>query len=118
MNKTPWRDDIRDFEAPQFQLKVTQACQLNPQAVFNDFVWVKSVDEFTQWIEANGLPEHICFDHDLGDNVPSGMDAAKWLTNYCLDNNKKLPTFGVHSDNPAGKVNIESLLFSFMKFQS
>jgi hypothetical protein len=52
---------------------------------------VRSYNEFVAWIETNGLPDFISFDHDLG--LPkkqteelNGMSCAKWLVNYCLDN--------------------------------
>lgn len=45
--------------------------------------------------------------------VESGFDCAKWLVAYCLDNEMALPDFTVHSQNPVGKRNIESLLNNF-----
>ena len=77
-------------------------------------VWVKSYEEFVDWIDANLLPSAICFDHDLGDG-PSGMDAAKWLTEYCLNTSTKLPAWSIQSANPIGKSNIEALLTSFVR---
>ena len=41
------------------------------------------------------------------------MECAKWLIEYCLDNNKNLPEYYVHSANPVGAKNIKSLLDSF-----
>ena len=77
-------------------------------------VWVKSYAEFVDWITSNSLPSAICFDHDLGDG-PSGMDAAKWLTEHCLDANATLPVWNIQSANPIGKKNIEALLTSFAR---
>lgn len=90
--------------------------------------------QFIKYIEENGLPSIISFDHDLGDSpelrsmIPieewydleeskeyTGMDCAKWLVNYCLDNSFPLPKYIVHSANPVGKENIESLFLSFLK---
>lgn len=81
------------------------------------FVLVKNYEEFTAFILQNGLPDFISFDHDLG-LEESGFDCAKWLVNYCLDYQKKLPEFVVHSQNPVGKENIESLLNHFKKTQN
>lgn len=99
-------------------------------------VWVKSYDEFTLWITKNGLPDGICFDHDLGYDIvlekmstgmsktkaqkerrgtKTGMDCAKWLVEYCLDNKLPLPPYNIQSANPAGKENIDGLLKSFNK---
>lgn len=48
---------------------------------------------------------------------PSGMDAAKWLVEWCADNNLLLPLFTAHSANPAGAENILGLLNGYRKFQ-
>ena len=77
-------------------------------------VWVKSYEQFVDWISSNGLPSAICFDHDLGEG-PSGMDAAKWLTEYCMDLDAALPQWNIQSANPVGKQNISSLLISFAR---
>ena len=99
-------------------------------------MWVKSYEEFTRWIQYNGLPQKICFDHDLGENVAielvasgvekskareikklakSGYDCAKWLVDYCLDNSLQLPNWSIQSANPVGKENINSLLTNAKK---
>ena len=104
-----------------------------------NIVWVKSYNEFIEWITKNGLPDGIAFDHDLADEhyVPekywgnyekdkeyqesqnykekTGYDCALWLTEYCMDNKLKLPKFSSHSANPVGRENIEKLLVSFLK---
>lgn len=76
------------------------------------FIGLRSFTEFITYIEANGLPDFISFDHDLG-LQESGYDCAKWLVAYCLDNEMELPDFVVHSQNPVGKQNIASLLSNF-----
>lgn len=104
----------------------------------DNFIVVKNYDEFVKYIKLNGLPDFISFDHDLADehyNIgidlyakdkpldynlykeKTGMECAKWLINYCLDNKLKLPKFKVHSANPAGRENILSILNNFKKFQ-
>lgn len=80
-------------------------------------VWVQSFAQFVDWISGNELPDAICFDHDLGEG-PSGFDAAKWLTNYCLDKGVRLPAWNIQSANPIGKDNVASLLNSFERFCS
>lgn len=101
------------------------------------WIVVRNYEEFVNYITNNGLPYLISFDHDLADehydpsmysgnydNVAknfkekTGMDCAKWLVDYCLDNEKQLPKFVVHSMNPAGTKNISSLLNDFKKFQN
>lgn len=105
------------------------------------WIVVKNYEEFItytlEYFKNNKqLPEMFSFDHDLSpemyENVPlsenekidygkfkekSGMECAKWLVDFCIDNNVKLTKYKVHSMNPAGKKNIESLLQNFEKFQ-
>ncbi len=97
-----------------------------------DWEIVRSYKQFCDWITKNGLPDIISFDHDLADvhelkeslvidewfdltenREYTGMDCAKWLVNYCLDNKLELPNFIVHSANPAGCDNINGLLKNF-----
>lgn len=80
----------------------------------NGFLSVKSYFEFTEFILQNRLPDFISFDHDLGEEK-TGYDCAKWLVNFCMDNNLQLPEFSVHSQNPVGKENIQLLLENFNK---
>jgi hypothetical protein len=108
------------------------------QTMFLKEEWeiVRNYLDFTECIEKHGLPTLISFDHDLADNhydisidytkyydserdfeEYTGYDCAKWLINYCMDNNKPLPKFYVHSMNPVGKENIEQLLNNFIKWQ-
>jgi hypothetical protein len=77
----------------------------------------RNLDEVVALIEQHGLPGHISFDHDLGDNVPTGHDIARRLVDMDLDGRIDLPTdlsFYVHSQNPIGKDNIEGLLKGYL----
>lgn len=80
------------------------------------YVGVRSYDEFVAYIRKHGLPDFISFDHDLGE-AESGYDCAKWLVNYCIKHQKSLPDFAVHSQNPVGKENIETLLGNFREYR-
>lgn len=101
--------------------------------------WVLNYDEFVLWIEKFGLPDIISFDHDLADEhytpeeywndyeaskayqesqdykEKTGMECAKWLVNYCIDNEKALPIFYVHSANTVGADNIRLYLENYIK---
>ena len=46
----------------------------------------------------------------------TGYDCAKWLVEYCINNNKSLPKYAIQSANPVGRENINSLLTNFNKF--
>ena len=106
-------DDIRNpIDASSF----AQSRGVNPDIYKEGWIILRNYLEFTNWITNFGLPDLISFDHDLGEaDEHTGMDCAKWLVNYCLDNNCALPQWAVHSANPAGYDNIKGLLMSFEK---
>ena len=97
----------------------------------NDWEIVTNYDDFVEYIELNGVPKFVSFDHDLGDTAmdeyfrnvatngtldydnikeKTGLDCAKFLVEYCTDENQPLPEYLVHSANPVGKRNIEGFL--------
>ena len=79
-----------------------------------DIVWVKNYDDFCKYINENGLPDIICFDHDLGEEK-SGYDCAKFVVNYCQKQNLDIPDYDIQSYNNVGKDNIRSLLNNWHK---
>lgn len=101
----------------------------------NEWVVVRSHDEFVDYITKNGLPKIVSFDHDLADEhydyyfehqkpidydevkEKTGMHSVKWMCNYILDNDliDQFPECHVHSANPQGKLNIESVINTFKK---
>lgn len=89
---------------------------------------VKNYDEFVKTITEKGMPRMLSLDHDLADlhyvkqppydedTEKTGYDCAKWLINYCIDNQLDLPeTILIHSMNPVGSLNIKSLFDSYYK---
>ena len=116
-------DDIRMPE---------EVFQYTAQPIYNIYDWkiVRNYNEFVKCVEENGIPETISFDHDLGfdvflekdyedydpDNEKNGYHCAKWLLNYCLDNELKPPiVVMIHSHNIVGSVNIKSLFETYNK---
>ncbi len=105
------------------------------------WVVVKNYNQFVKWINKNGLPDFISFDHDLADShyTPSdlwtdyekskewqdkqvhsektGYECALWLVDYCLENDLPCPHFFCHSVNPVGKDKINRLLETFCSGQ-
>ncbi|NJO64878.1 MAG: hypothetical protein HC836_44175 [Richelia sp. RM2_1_2] len=103
------------------------------------WVVVRSHNEFVDYILKNGMPDLISFDHDLADEhyappqfwdekynqwaekkgfkEKTGMDSAKWLVEFCMDNKVSLPNYFVHSMNSAGRANIQGLLDNYSKFE-
>lgn len=132
MKKLLWLDDIRDPNTGDW------LNQYAPEFTSSggEVIWVKNYNQFTDWIKTNGLPHMIAFDHDLGEDVArdrvsngmskrqarikkretmSGFDCAKWLVEYCMDNQIELPHWTVQSANPVGKENINKLLNNYVK---
>lgn len=101
MQKLLWLDDFR-----------------NPKSSLTreyEVVWVKSYEEFCNYLECNGLPDIVCFDHDLG-TEKSGLDCAHYLVNYCQKHNLDIPQYNIQSSNVVGKENIGSLMDSWHRF--
>ena len=132
-NKILWLDDYRNpFERDWIE-------KFSPIKNNIDIYWVKSYNEFVSWIQSNGLPDGVCFDHDLGfehikyyfdngghQNPPdpskanfvekTGYDAAKWLVGHYMDNfTSPFPQIYVHSANPVGAANIVNYINGFLK---
>lgn len=94
---------------------------------------VRNYDQFIDSIQIRGVPDYVCYDHDLADchygdgldgdlidyssyKEKTGYDCAKWLVNYCSEKNIKHPPYLVHSLNPAGVKNIKSYIENYNKF--
>jgi len=94
---------------------------------------VRDYKQFVKFIERYGLPNMVSFDHDLADihynqqsaddtnyeaedQEMTGYHCAKWMIEYCMDNNEELPqTILVHSMNVIGKENIEQLIKNYRR---
>lgn len=126
-----WLDDYRNpFKQPDWLV-------FSPIPQPFRTVWVKSYKEFVDYIQVFGIPDAICFDHDLAaehytanthealadyyknkDREMTGYDAAKWLCEYCESHNEKIPLYSSQSANPVGRENIKSYIENFKKFNS
>tara|TARA_R110000782_G_scaffold109127_1_gene197930 strand:+ start:1154 stop:1555 length:402 start_codon:yes stop_codon:yes gene_type:complete len=129
MENLLWLDDLRNpyLDEEKKLPKTKRNWNIN---------WVLNYEQFVKWIELFGLPNAISFDHDLAEEhytpeyfwndyeeskkfqdwksktyqEKTGMDCAKWLVHYCLNNNKVLPKIFIHSANPVGADNIKKVL--------
>jgi len=101
----------------------------------DNWIVVRSYDEFvnqiTEGFKNSEFPGLISFDHDLADehydlNIlyeidynsykeKTGYDCAKFIIAFCSSLNLDLPDYLIHSMNTIGKLNIESLLKSYLK---
>ena len=116
-------DDFRNLSDAHAYLPIPEYCT-------EEWVIVRNYDEFVKYISENGIPDIISFDHDLADvhyeHVPeinydkyqekTGYHCAKWLIEYCLDNNLNIPRkIIIHSMNRMGAQNIKSLFDTYNK---
>jgi hypothetical protein len=101
-----------------------------PEYALEDWVVVRNYYAFISVIQGKGIPEIVSFDHDLADihykkqnfdyDAPdyekTGYHCAKWLIEYCIDNELELPKrIIIHSMNPYGSRNIKSLFDTYNK---
>jgi hypothetical protein len=73
-----------------------------------EVVWVKNYKEFVAYIETAGIPDVVCFDHDLGEQK-TGMDCAWYLVDTLVDCNSIGPAVRSQSYNPGGAASILNL---------
>lgn len=130
-------DDIRmPADAGNYMYPV----EVRPLYRLKEWVIARNYKQFVECIQTNGLPELVSFDHDLADEhyglisktdhltweeyhlsedrEYTGLDCAKWMVDYCIENNQKLPQYLCHSMNPTGRENILIYLRNFEKTQS
>jgi hypothetical protein len=99
---------------------------------------VRDVDAFKKLVLEQGIPEVVSLDHDLCDMhyaihadpgikkiveedlkrtiPPTGHDALKWLLFRCIEMRCKRPVVYIHTMNPVGRDNMQSLVDSFDQF--
>ena len=112
-----WIDDIRDPQESTWQHWIKKNFGTNDF----DITWIKSYKEFVDFVDKNGLPSNVSFDHDLGDvedpnNEKTGYDCAKYIVDYCMDNDRDIPNYRIQSDNGPGRENIDKYLQNYNKF--
>jgi len=124
-------DDIRNPDT-LFYGQAGKEWILNP-LYENNSEWnvVRSFDEFVDFIEQNGLPDLISFDHDLDweaylpqnqeesinysqMQVKTSYHAVEWLIDFCDKRNLKFPDYKIHSMNISGKKNMEEIINNFL----
>jgi hypothetical protein len=83
----------------------------------NDWIVVRSSKEAIDWVNANGMPDIISFDHDLGGDDTS-MVFLKQLFEIAFEKGYNPPKYFIHSANPIGSKNIQSFMESWKKSQT
>lgn len=102
----------------------------NPVYLDPDWIIVRNYEEFVDAVIKRGFPSVISFDHDLGPEAykhqmdisydqfteKTGYHCAKWFIEYCIDSNHLITgKVYIHSMNPSGAKNIESLFRTYEK---
>ena len=104
----------------------------------DDWVIVRTCEEFKDYLDNNPMPDLISFDHDLAHehyhndmykgqqeynklyssfSERTGLDCAKYLGHVMFNKGGTFPQCNVHSMNPAGGNNIRDYLLSAMLHQ-
>jgi len=79
-----------------------------------DWVVVRSSDEALAYVQANGMPAFISFDHDLGGDDTAIVFLRK-LVDHVWNGDDSPPAYEVHSANPVGRLNIQSFMDSWKR---
>lgn len=82
-----------------------------------DWDVARSSAEAIRYLEENGIPNVISFDHDLGGEDTS-MIIIRHMFDMILDGKATIPDnfiFFVHSKNPVGAENIKANIINFME---
>ena len=121
-----WLDDVRGHDSKKFKDFYKQV--YNRYGTPDMSIQILDAKDYAQFIDRiDYVNEHnalentiISFDHDLGCDasgniLESGADCLKYLISFCLDNNLRLPECLIHTSNPVGKLNMESLINSYYK---
>ena len=89
-------------------------------AQYERVVICRSFDDAVRVVQELGLPEHTCFDHDLGPESKNGHDFAKWLVEWVMDDDRfEYPPhvgYSVHSQNPIGADNIRGVIDGYHRW--
>ena len=85
----------------------------------NDWHIVRSVPEAVGFKADHGCPKFISFDHDLGGDEDA-IGLVHWMIGQDFEKEGFIPedfAFYVHSQNPIGAKNIQSLLDNYLEFR-
>lgn len=86
---------------------------------YENVVILRNSHEVLKWVNWNGFPDAVSFDHDLGDDQPTGYDIIKSLVEFDMEVFGKLikehHKFYVHSKNPVGAKNIADYVENYRK---
>lgn len=82
------------------------------------WVWCKNANDcMILWAVFKNEVDEVSLDHDLGENVKTGYDVAKWVEREVVEEGfENFPVIHIHSANPVGRKNIEAALTSAARY--
>lgn len=96
--------------------KPNKYVNMNLNRVYQAYSYQDFIDLVNNLYRKYNIIDEVWFDHDLGPvEQGNGLDCAKYLVNFCIENNMKLPEYHIQSANSVGKANIDSYLRSYLK---
>jgi hypothetical protein len=115
---------IDDFRIPLDAFVYTK----NVSYLKEEWIIVRSYNEFVKYINEHQLPDLVSFDHDLCDDhynpdiqpdtykEKTGYECAKFLVEYHMNNPSQIfPKFMIHTQNTRGGENIFYYIKSYLK---
>lgn len=76
-------------------------------------------EEAVKQVVRKGWPAYVSFDHDLGEDEPTGYSVAKtmvyWHMYDPVYSKLPFPEVNVHSANPVGRDNIQFYINNYLK---
>jgi hypothetical protein len=133
--KNLFLDDVRQvkdaFIIGNFDFK-----SLEEASSINNWCWdiVRNYDQFVKYVEENGIPHTVSFDHDLSQEAvehymkearltgvfeygnlkdKTGLHCALYLLDKCIKEKKPFPKYYIHSANEIGRNNIKKEIEEF-----
>lgn len=101
---------LDDFRKPN------KYVNMNLNRVYQAYSYKDFVNLVNTLYKKYGKIDEVWFDHDLGPvEEGNGLDCAKYLVQFCMDNSMLLPQYHIQSANSVGKMNIDSYLKSYIK---
>ncbi len=97
----------------------------------DNWIIVRSYDEFVRWIDMNGIPDNVSFDHDLCEDAmvqfenalanngfidyvkytqKTGKHCAEYLVKSCKEKNIPIPNYYIHTANHLAAPIIRDIL--------
>jgi len=96
--------------------KPNKYVNMNLNRVYQAYSYKDFIDLVNNLYRKYNTIDEVWFDHDLGPvDQGNGLDCAKYLVNFCIENNMTLPQYHIQSANSVGKANIDSYLKSYLK---